>query len=115
MEGLIDVIKKEPEMDPLSPQKEDTCEEEGENLSMIGNFLQVDVSEIKIEPLDQSCDDVSDIKCEDNEDSTSFPVLKFEPEEESCNDTVKEELITDEVTRYGDRTDGANGILYGVT
>ncbi|XP_069704078.1 uncharacterized protein [Periplaneta americana] len=81
----MDVIKTEPDIDPLGPQNDNRSEEERKPLFLDGNFLEVDVDEIKDEPYDLSYDHISDMKFEEMEDPISSPVLKFEVEGESCN------------------------------
>ncbi|XP_069672458.1 uncharacterized protein [Periplaneta americana] len=89
MEGLIEVIKTEAEIDPLALHDE----EEKRPLSVEGNFLKVVFKEIKVEPSDQSYDLLSDIKYEENKVPSLHSVVKFEVEEESC--AVKQEQLSD--------------------
>ncbi|XP_069704191.1 uncharacterized protein [Periplaneta americana] len=97
----MDVIKTEPDIDPLDPQS-DRKGDEKNPLSMDRNLLDLDVNQIKVEPPD-SCDVTSDIKCETNDVPATFSVLKCDVEEESCNvDAV-------EVGSLPDMTEDDNG------
>ncbi|XP_069705786.1 zinc finger protein-like isoform X6 [Periplaneta americana] len=92
----MDVIKTEPEIDPLAQQNEDRIEEEGKSQSVVGKFFEVNVKEIKLEHPDPSYNHLPDKICEENEDGSAFPVMKFEIKDESCDlDIVKEEPMLD--------------------
>ncbi|XP_069673173.1 zinc finger protein 454-like isoform X2 [Periplaneta americana] len=98
---LMELIKTEPEVDPLAPENEHRNIEEGNLLSIEGDFLKVDINEVKVESSDLNCAYVSDITYDESKlDITSFSGLKYENEEESYNvDAVKEELIPDATTK----------------
>ncbi|KAJ4448811.1 hypothetical protein ANN_00202 [Periplaneta americana] len=82
--AAVDMIKMEPDTDPLAPEHNDTNAEDRETLSEEGNFLEVNVNEIKIEPSDLDYDDALDVKCEDKEDCKPFPAMAFEDEVATC-------------------------------
>ncbi|KAJ4448808.1 hypothetical protein ANN_00199 [Periplaneta americana] len=87
---LMDIIKTECDVNSMSPKSKDTFKIETEidplilkneeanegQLSIEGKFLEINEKDIKMEPSDLN----HDIKCEENEDVSSFPVLKFELE-----------------------------------
>ncbi|XP_069704568.1 uncharacterized protein [Periplaneta americana] len=75
---LMDVIKTEPDTNPLDTQYDDRNGEEYKPLAMDKNFLKVDIGEIKEEPSDLICDFISNIKCEDYDVPNTFPELKSE-------------------------------------
>ncbi|XP_069703156.1 uncharacterized protein [Periplaneta americana] len=77
-----DIIKTENEVNSLMSKNDDTNTGGRRSLSVAGNFLKVNVNEIKLEPSDLSDDPESNIKFEENEVPVYFPVLKYEIEEE---------------------------------
>ncbi|XP_069704320.1 uncharacterized protein [Periplaneta americana] len=81
----MDTIKAELEIDPLASEIEETRVENENPLSVEGNFLEVNVNEIKVEPSDLSCDSLPDVKCEGNEDPVC-PEFKFEVENRSASE-----------------------------
>ncbi|XP_069671749.1 uncharacterized protein [Periplaneta americana] len=106
----MDVIKKEPEVDPLAIQwSDDTYTAEKKPLSEDGNLLDLHVTGIKTECVDHSYDLTSDIKAEETAVPTDFLRTKCKVEEELCDlDTVKDELklevTTEENEILTDRT-----------
>ncbi|XP_069673276.1 uncharacterized protein [Periplaneta americana] len=103
MEVSVDGIKAEPKMDPLTLKDEVTKVEQEESVPMVGNFVKVDVNKLDVEPSHVSYHHAPNIKCEEYEDLISYPVVKFEPEEEPCNtDLVKEEMASEMMTEDDD-------------
>ncbi|XP_069703623.1 uncharacterized protein [Periplaneta americana] len=97
----MDVIKTEPETDPLALQNE-CIKEEKKPLSLVRHPLEVSVDHIKVEVSDPNIDHVSDIKHENNEFPLPLEVSEFEVEEESwAIDKVKAEFKVD-VTEVDD-------------
>ncbi|KAJ4425979.1 hypothetical protein ANN_27605 [Periplaneta americana] len=90
----MDVIKNEPEVDPLAIQWSDnTDRDEKKPLSEEGNLLDLHVAGIKTERVDHSYDLTSDIKIEETAMPTNFVTTKCKTEEELCHlDTIKDEL-----------------------
>ncbi|XP_069703844.1 zinc finger protein 454-like [Periplaneta americana] len=82
MKGLINKIKTESDINTISPESNDLCEEED---NLLCSEKEVNVMESKIDPCSLSYEFVSVIKCEENEDMKSLPVFKFEAVEESCS------------------------------
>ncbi|XP_069672832.1 uncharacterized protein [Periplaneta americana] len=78
---VMDVIKMEPDADPLRVN----TYEIGENntLSEEGNLYHLEVTDLKTEYVDHSCDLKSEIKVEDTPVPISFPVVKSEVDEGS--------------------------------
>ncbi|XP_069690433.1 uncharacterized protein [Periplaneta americana] len=107
----MDVLKMEPEVDPLDLQPYDNTYkiEETNTLSKEGNLLHQEVTGMKTECVDQSYNIKSEIKVEDiTPVPGSFPVLKSEVGEQWFDlDTVKEELqlevTTEENEDFTDR------------
>ncbi|XP_069672986.1 zinc finger protein 813-like [Periplaneta americana] len=91
---LMDVIKMESEVDPLAVQLcDDAIKEEANPSPDEGNMLDLQVTRIKEECVDDSYDHNPEIKFEEIILPNNFPVVKCEPEEELCDlDTVKDEL-----------------------
>ncbi|XP_069704248.1 uncharacterized protein [Periplaneta americana] len=93
---IMDVIKTEPEVDPLASVFKEADVDNEKPLSEEENFFEVNVNENKLEPPILSCDLKSDIKREENDDTDEFPVVKYEVEDDSWNlNAVKEELVPD--------------------
>ncbi|KAJ4425710.1 hypothetical protein ANN_27906 [Periplaneta americana] len=94
---VMDVIKKEPDIDPLAIHwSDDTDTDEKKPLSEEGNVLDLDVTGIKTECVDHSYDHTSETKVEETAVPTNFVSVKCEAEEELCDsDTVKDELKLD--------------------
>ncbi|XP_069669849.1 THAP domain-containing protein 3-like isoform X4 [Periplaneta americana] len=90
----MDVIKKEPEVDPLAIQwSDETDTDEKKPLSEQVNLLDLHVAGIKTECVDHSYDLKSDFRVEGTPVPTNFVTTKCKAEEELCDlDTVKEEL-----------------------
>ncbi|KAJ4425343.1 hypothetical protein ANN_27958, partial [Periplaneta americana] len=95
----MDVIKKEPEFDPLAMHwidETDTAEQKP--IPEEGNSLHHHVAGIKTEIVDHSYDLTSDIKVEETAVPTDFVTTICKAEEESCDlNTVTVEL-KEEVT-----------------
>ncbi|XP_069669983.1 uncharacterized protein [Periplaneta americana] len=90
---VMDVIKTEPEVDPLSVQSCDVAVKEEASPSPDEGTL-LDLTRIKEEFVDESYNLTSEIKYEEILFPNNFPVMKCETEEESCDlDAVKNELI----------------------
>ncbi|XP_069670937.1 uncharacterized protein [Periplaneta americana] len=91
---MDDVIKMEPEVDPLSIQTSDDADiEEKKPLSEEGNLLDLHVTEIKTEFMDHKCDLKSEMTFEEAAVPGDFPMLKSESEKNSCEvDEMKEEV-----------------------
>ncbi|XP_069670045.1 zinc finger protein 235-like [Periplaneta americana] len=87
-------IKTEPEVDPLAVQPRDDAIKEEENPSSDeGDLLDLHVTRIKEECVDDSYDHNPEIKFEEIILSNNFPMVKCEAEEELCDlETVKDEL-----------------------
>ncbi|KAJ4448823.1 hypothetical protein ANN_00214 [Periplaneta americana] len=104
----MEVIKTEPEIDPLVVQNDNRNEGEGVPLSTIGNFLKVNVSKIKVEPSEVNYSVVSNIKVEENEDPTLCLLTKFEADDDSWSlDAIKKEPMpndTKEDVNFTDRS-----------
>ncbi|XP_069672966.1 zinc finger and BTB domain-containing protein 14-like [Periplaneta americana] len=80
----MDAIKMEPEVDPLAVQPCDDAIKQEENPSSDeGNSLDLHVTKIKEEYVDDSYDHTSEIKSEEIVLSNNFPVVKCEAEEYS--------------------------------
>ncbi|XP_069669532.1 uncharacterized protein [Periplaneta americana] len=90
----MEVIKKEPELDPLAIESSDkTDEDEKKPLSQKENFLDLHVARIKTECVDHSYDLTLKTKVEKTAVATDFVSAKCKAEEELCDlDTVKDEL-----------------------
>ncbi|XP_069669449.1 zinc finger protein 665-like [Periplaneta americana] len=87
----MDVIKIEPDINPLPMQSSDT--EEMKPLSEEGKSSDLHATRIKEERVAESYDHTSEIKFEEILLPNNFPVVKCEVEEELCDvDTVKDEL-----------------------
>ncbi|XP_069703867.1 uncharacterized protein [Periplaneta americana] len=101
---IMDVIKTEPEIDPLAPENDSTGNGEEEMLqSMNGNSFVTNVQEMKKDPSDLNCNLISGIKSEENEIHNSYAVLKSEVKEESWNlEVVKEEAIPPDEQQMGE-------------
>ncbi|XP_069704558.1 uncharacterized protein [Periplaneta americana] len=87
----MDVIKIEPDNDPLALPTDNSNEEEEKPLLMEGNFVEVDVNMIKTECSNLSDTRELDIKCEQNGEDTTLPVSKVEFEEEHWNGDTRRE------------------------
>ncbi|XP_069673366.1 uncharacterized protein [Periplaneta americana] len=87
---VMEVIKEEPEVDPLAIQWNDNTDtDEKKLLSEEGNLLDLHETEIKTECIDRSCKLESDITFEETPVSIHFPIVKSEAEWSEVN---KEEL-----------------------
>ncbi|XP_069671040.1 uncharacterized protein [Periplaneta americana] len=86
---VMDVIKTEPGVDPLSIRTSDCVDlEEKKPLLQYGNSVDLHMTEIKTETMDQNCD----LKSEMIFPGKSEPfVMKCEPEKESCDWSPLEE------------------------
>ncbi|XP_069669466.1 zinc finger protein 665-like [Periplaneta americana] len=94
-EGM-DVIKTEPEVDPLDLETSDNTDMDNNKPSTEeGNSLDVHVAEIKTECTEDSYDHTPEIKDEEETTlPTTFVMVKCEAEEESCDvDTVEQEKL----------------------
>ncbi|XP_069703213.1 zinc finger protein 501-like isoform X3 [Periplaneta americana] len=97
-----DIIKPDPEANTFTPNSEATTKEQEGETSVEGKFLEVNVTEIKIEPPDPSCDHISDIKYEGTENPVLYAAMKYEDEKESWNvEAVNEDMARD-VTKEDD-------------
>ncbi|XP_069669875.1 zinc finger protein 695-like isoform X2 [Periplaneta americana] len=101
----MDVIKKEPEVDPLCLRPQDNIYEIGGNntLSEEWNLSHLEVAAMKTECVDQSYDIKTEIKVEDNTSvPISLPMVKSEVDQELFYlDRVQEEQKV-EVSSEGD-------------
>ncbi|XP_069670442.1 uncharacterized protein [Periplaneta americana] len=81
----MDVIKMEPEVDPLDLQSQDNTWQIDENdvLSEEGTSLELQANGTKIECMDHSYDLTSQIKVEDTPVPFSFAVVKCEVQDSS--------------------------------
>ncbi|XP_069669522.1 piggyBac transposable element-derived protein 3-like isoform X2 [Periplaneta americana] len=90
----MDVIKKELEIDPLAIQycdEVDTAEKKP--ISEEGNLLDFQVTGMKTECMDHSCDFTAEFRVDETALPTTFVSMKCKAEEELCDlDTVKNEL-----------------------
>ncbi|KAJ4425608.1 hypothetical protein ANN_27804 [Periplaneta americana] len=98
----MEVIKKEPDVDPLSIQWSDnTHTADKKPLSEEGNLLDLHLAGIKTECMDHSYVLTSETKVEETALPNNIVTMKCKAEEELCNlDTVKDELkleVTTEV------------------
>ncbi|XP_069684419.1 uncharacterized protein [Periplaneta americana] len=86
---VMDMIKTEPEVDPLAIQTSDNTDlEEKKPFSEEVNLLNLQSTEMKKEYVDHSYDLTSNTRVPIN-----FAFVNCEPEEESCDlNTVQEEL-----------------------
>ncbi|KAJ4425878.1 hypothetical protein ANN_27504 [Periplaneta americana] len=92
--GVMDVIKMEPEVDPVTIQTSDIADIEGRKpLSEEENLLDLHVTEIKTEYIDHRYDLGSEIAFEESAVPIDFLLVKSEAEENSCElDQVEEEV-----------------------
>ncbi|XP_069670164.1 zinc finger protein 664-like isoform X2 [Periplaneta americana] len=105
----MDVIKTEPEVDPLAILSSDNTDtDEKKPLTEEGNLLDVQLIGMKTEYADYSCDVKSEIKVEDCPVPISFPVVKTEVVEDSSDlervkqqQKVKVSPVEDEVLPEG--------------
>ncbi|XP_069669606.1 uncharacterized protein [Periplaneta americana] len=99
----MDIIKMEPECDPLAVQASNADIEENKLLSEEGNLLDLDVTKIKTESIDHRYDVKSEIQFEETSASVDFPIVKSEAEEEFCEvDQVKGEIKLEVTTEEND-------------
>ncbi|XP_069672773.1 uncharacterized protein [Periplaneta americana] len=101
---MMDVIKTESDINPWAIQSSET--EEKKPLSEEGNLLDLHVTGIKEECMDDTCDLTSEIKFEEITMPNHFPFVKCEVEEESCVLHIeKEELkvLAEEDGFYSER------------
>ncbi|XP_069669589.1 zinc finger protein 732-like isoform X3 [Periplaneta americana] len=84
---MMDVVKAELEVDPLSPETSDDTDEDEKKpvLEQAWNLVDQPVTGMKEEYVDQSHDLTSEIKFEEVLVPISFPVVKREPEEEQSD------------------------------
>ncbi|XP_069671648.1 zinc finger protein 664-like isoform X1 [Periplaneta americana] len=94
---VMDVIKKEAEVDPLAIQWNDNTDSaEKKPLSEEGNLLDLHVAGIKKECVDRSYDLTSGFSVEESAVPTNFVATKCKAEEELCDlNAVKEEVKLD--------------------
>ncbi|XP_069670903.1 uncharacterized protein [Periplaneta americana] len=90
---MDDLMKMEPDSDPLDIQTSDNADaEEGKLLSEEGNLLDFHFTAIKEECIDHRYDVKSEMTSEEVEVSVDFPIVKSEAEENSCElDEVSDE------------------------
>ncbi|XP_069670936.1 uncharacterized protein PF3D7_1120000-like isoform X5 [Periplaneta americana] len=90
----MDVIKMEPECDPLAVQASGIADVEAKKPSSEeGNSLHLHVAEIKTECMDDRYEVKSEMPFEENAVAFDLPIVKSEAEEEFCElDQVKEEV-----------------------
>ncbi|XP_069673470.1 uncharacterized protein [Periplaneta americana] len=98
----MEVMKKEPDVDPLSIQWSDnTHTADKKPLSEEGNLLALHLAGIKTECVDHSYDPTSEIKVEEIALPDNIVTTKCKAEEELCNlDTVKDELKLEVTTEH---------------
>ncbi|XP_069670329.1 uncharacterized protein [Periplaneta americana] len=75
---VMDVIKTEPEVDPLAAPSDHTDMEEKEPLLEQVNVTDMHLVTIKTECVDDSCDLTSEIRLEEPSEAVSFPTTKCE-------------------------------------
>ncbi|XP_069672908.1 uncharacterized protein [Periplaneta americana] len=89
----MDVIKKEPESDPLAVQWSDETDIAEKPLSEERNSLDLHIAGIKTECVDHSYDVTTDFRVEETALPANFVTVECKAEEELCvQDTVKDEL-----------------------
>ncbi|XP_069670661.1 uncharacterized protein [Periplaneta americana] len=95
----MDVIKAEPEVDPLATHASDNSyTEEKKPFSEGGRFLDFHGTWIKTECGDQSYDVISEVKLEETAATRNDAVVKSETEQDSCNiDVATEEMKLEEM------------------
>ncbi|XP_069669312.1 uncharacterized protein [Periplaneta americana] len=107
---MMDVIKAELEVDPLSLEtSDDTDEDEKKPILEERNLVDQLVIGIKEEYEDQSHDLISEIKFEEDPVSISFPVVKREPEDEQSDFNEEPGVeVTAEDESYAERIAATN-------
>ncbi|XP_069673423.1 gastrula zinc finger protein xFG20-1-like isoform X1 [Periplaneta americana] len=99
----VDDIKTEPMVDPLAIQPCDDAVKEENPSGDEGNLLDLHVTRIKEECIDESNDHTSEMKFEEIILPNNFPVVKCEAEEVSfAMSTVKEETMLEVTTEESD-------------
>ncbi|KAJ4425552.1 hypothetical protein ANN_27747, partial [Periplaneta americana] len=99
---VMDVIKKEPEVDPLAIQWSDNTDtDEKKPLSEEENALDLNMTEIKKECMDKNSDLMSAVKAKETP-VTDFPIVKSEAEEEARELNKVEQDVKLEVTAEED-------------
>ncbi|XP_069704354.1 uncharacterized protein [Periplaneta americana] len=75
---IMDPVKTEPNIELSGPVEDDIDEKKSKQLPVpvVGNFFEVDVDQIKVEPSDPNCG-VSAIKTEANEDPISTLAVEY--------------------------------------
>ncbi|XP_069697116.1 uncharacterized protein [Periplaneta americana] len=107
----MDVIKAEPEVDPLAIEASDDTGLEEKPLSQEGNSWNPLLTKIKTKCEDHSHDVTSGMKLEDTAVPIISPVMKYEAEEESCDvDIVKEELWMQATTQESEVMAESKGV-----
>ncbi|XP_069681277.1 zinc finger protein 891-like [Periplaneta americana] len=104
---VMDVIKMEPDVDPLAIQSSnDTESEERKPLLLYvtqeGNLLTSHVAWIKEECVDPSCEPTLNIKHEETPVPITVPVVKCEAEEDLCGTVAVKQELKLEVTAEDD-------------
>ncbi|XP_069669987.1 zinc finger protein 121-like isoform X2 [Periplaneta americana] len=96
---MMEVIKKEPEVDPLTIQSSDcTDTDEKKPISEERSLLDFQVAGIKTECVDHSCDLTSESEVKETAVPTQFVSIKCEAEEVSLGVSVVKEETMLEVT-----------------
>ncbi|KAJ4425952.1 hypothetical protein ANN_27578 [Periplaneta americana] len=97
----MDVIKIEPDINPMPIQSSDM--EEKKPLSEEGKFLDLDISRIKEECMDDSCDHNPEIRFEEIMLPNNLAIVKCEAKEETFGmATLKEENMLERATEESD-------------
>ncbi|XP_069669463.1 uncharacterized protein [Periplaneta americana] len=91
----MDLIKIEPEVDPLDLQPHDNRdEEEKKPLTEEGNFVYLQVDQIKTEYVDHSYDLTPDVQLEESSAAVTFPATNCKVEDDSGElDPLKEPKV----------------------
>ncbi|XP_069670912.1 uncharacterized protein [Periplaneta americana] len=111
---MDDLMKMEPDSDPLAIQTSDNADaEEGKLLSEEGNLLDFHFTAIKTECIDHRYDVKSEMTYEEVEVSVDFPIMKSEAEENSCeldevSDEGKPEVTGEENEVLAESCNGCN-------
>ncbi|XP_069670060.1 THAP domain-containing protein 5-like isoform X3 [Periplaneta americana] len=109
----MDLIKMEPDINPLPMQLSDT--EEKKPLSEEGNLLDLPVTRIKEECVDDSYNHNPEIKFEEIILPNNFPVMKCEPEEETfVMSPIKEESMLEVTTEESEVLTERTGCLFNL-
>ncbi|XP_069673577.1 uncharacterized protein [Periplaneta americana] len=102
---IMDVIKKEPGVDPLAIQSSDNADiDEKKPLSEEGNSLDLNMAAIKEDCIDYNCDLTGDIKLEETAVPVVFDAVKCEAKEGNSVDLDVAAIKTEYVDHSYDLT-----------